>query len=200
MPRLRVGIGDDGGVDLGGPVAGRDRLWLEIGFGAGEHLAWQAERNPDVTVIGAEIWRDGIASLLSRIDRAGLGNVRILDRDAVLLLTSLEPASLERIFVLFPDPWPKARHRKRRLVNPASAALLADLLADGGEVRLATDIADYARAMLLALRGRPELDWRARSARDWRQRPCDWPETRYEARARREGRTPLFLTFVRRPR
>ncbi len=193
---MRVVIRGDGTVDLGA----RDRLWLEIGFGSGEHLAWQAERNRDVTLIGAEIWHDGVANLLTRIERMGLDNVRILDGDAVPLLMSLEPASLERILVLFPDPWPKARHRKRRLVNPQTAALFGELLADGGELRLATDIEDYARAMLLALRGQSELEWSARRPLDWRQRPLDWPETRYEAKARREGRTPLFLRFVRRPR
>ena len=193
---MRVIIRGDGTVNLG--ECGR--LWLEIGFGAGEHLAWQAERNPDVTLIGAEIWHDGIANLLGRIERLGLDNVRILDGDATPLLMSLEPASLERILVLFPDPWPKARHRKRRFVNPQTAALFGELLADGGELRLATDIGDYARAMLLALRGRSELEWSARRPQDWRQRPQDWPETRYEAKARREGRTPLFLTFIRRPR
>ena len=130
----------------------------------------------------------------------GLDNVRILDGDTVPLLMSLESASLERIHVLFPDPWPKARHRKRRLVNPQTAALFGQLLADGGELRLATDIEDYARAMLLALRGRSELEWSARRPQDWRQRPLDWPETRYEAKAKREGRTPLFLRFVRRSR
>ncbi len=188
LPRLRAVPG------------GGARLWFEIGFGAGEHLAWQAERNPDVILIGAEVWKDGVANLLSRIDRQGLDNVRIVDGDARDALAALAPASLERIFVLFPDPWPKARHRKRRLVNAETARLFADLLADGGEIRLATDIADYARDMLLALGRRDELEWRARRPQDWRRRPADWPETRYEAKARREGRQPFFLSFVRRPR
>ena len=96
--------------------------------------------------------------------------------------------ALERIFVLFPDPWPKTRHHKRRIVNAASAAEFARLLQPGGELRLATDDMDYARAMLLALRGRPELRWQARRAPDWRDRPPDWPMTRYEGKARAAGR------------
>ncbi len=189
MPGLRVVIGEDGKPDHGGG----ERLWLEIGFGGGEHLAWQAERHPAVTLIGAEVWLNGVANLLDRVERHGLANVRIFDTDVTVLLEALPPACLERIFVLFPDPWPKARHRKRRLVNQAVVARFSDLLVDGGELRLATDIEDYALDMKQALEGSMDLKWSCR-------RPTDWPATRYEAKARAAGREPVFFTGVRQHR
>lgn len=189
LPDLRVLIGEDGKPDhkLG------ERLWLEIGFGGGEHLAWQAERHPEITLIGAEVWLNGVANLLDLVERQGLANVRIFDADVTVLLEALPPACLERIFVLFPDPWPKARHRKRRFINQASVARLSGLLVDGGELRLATDIEDYALDMELALKGGQDLQWSHR-------RPSDWPTTRYEAKARAQGREPVFFTAMRRHR
>ena len=200
LPALRPATGSDGTLDLKGPLPGLCRLWLEIGFGAGEHLAWQAERHPGIWMLGAEPYRAGVAALLARIEERGLANVRIFDGDARALLDALPEASLERIFVLFPDPWPKTRHRKRRLVDGAMAARFAALLTDGGQLRLASDVGEHVRWLLAALRGCPQLAWTARRPGDWRQRPPDWPATRYEAKARSEGRRPVFLSFVRRPR
>ena len=200
LPALRPAPGGDGVLDLKGPLPGRCRLWLEIGFGAGEHLAWQAERHPGIWMLGAEPYRAGVAALLARIEERGLANVRIFDGDARALLAALPEASLERIFVLFPDPWPKTRHRKRRLVDGAMAARFAALLTDGGQLRLASDVEEHVRWLLAALRGCPQLAWTARRPGDWRRRPADWPATRYEAKARRAGRRPVFLSFVRRPR
>ena len=197
LPRLRPDIAGDGPVDLKAPSG---RLWLEIGFGSGEHLAWQASRNRDVTVIGAEPYIRGVAALLARVHDDALDNVRIVDGDVRPLLGALAPASLERVFVLFPDPWPKVRHHKRRIVNAGSVARFAELLVDGGELRLATDIMPYARWMLAALHMCPALAWTARRPADWRQRPDDWPPTRYETKARQAGRAPVFLSFTRRPR
>ncbi len=185
MPELRCVIDGDGKP--------QQPLWLEVGFGGGEHLAWQAERHPEVTLIGAEVWLNGVANLLSLVERHGLANVRILDADVNLLLEALQPACLERIFVLFPDPWPKARHRKRRFINQASMARLSGLLADGGELRLATDIEDYALDMRQALESCHDLEWS-------HDRPSDWPLTRYEAKARAAGREPVFFSAVRRHR
>ncbi|MBN33949.1 MAG: tRNA (guanosine(46)-N7)-methyltransferase TrmB [Rhodospirillaceae bacterium] len=200
LPLLRPVVAADGTVDLKGVEPARDRLWLEVGFGGGEHLAWQAEHHPDVTVIGAEPFLNGVASLLAHVDDSGLGNVRIIDGDVRPLLDALPPTSLERIFVLFPDPWPKARHHKRRIVNHWSANRFADLLVDGGELRLATDIMDYARWMMAAVWPHPDLTWTARRPGDWRSRTRDWPGTRYEAKAIEAGRTPVFLTFRRKAR
>ena len=200
LPGLRPAIRTDGRVDLKGPVGGHDRLWLELGFGGGEHLVWQAAHNPDVTVIGAEPYLNGVTSLLAAVEEHRLGNVRIIDDDVRPFLEGLPAACLERIFVLFPDPWPKARHHKRRIVNPWSVDRFADLLVDGGQLRLATDIMDYARWMMTAVWPHPAFAWTARRPGDWRDRPADWPGTRYEAKAGKAGRTPVFMSFVRKPR
>ncbi len=173
-------------------------VWLEIGFGGGEHLAHHAARHPDVGFIGVEPYLTGVAKLLGRIEREGLRNVRILVEDARLLLPLLPDASIARLFVLFPDPWPKKRHHKRRIVNRQTVAEFARILAPGGEARFATDDPGYARWMLEALLGEPRFEWTAETARDWRRRPAeDWPETRYEAKARAQGRCPVYLRFRR---
>jgi tRNA (guanine-N7-)-methyltransferase len=177
---------------------GTRRLWLEVGFGAGEHLAWQAAHHPDVTHLGVEPYLNGVAALLARLEAANLANVRICVDDARLVLAALPDASLERLHVLFPDPWPKRRHHKRRIVNADTVRHMARTLAPGGELRLASDDSDYVTWMLAVLRREPRLVWRARRAADWRERPADWPATRYEEKARAEGRIPVFLRFTRR--
>jgi tRNA (guanine-N7-)-methyltransferase len=174
-------------------------VWLEIGFGAGEHLAAQAERHPDIGFIGSEVFEDGIVRLLGEVKRRGLGNVRLFTEDARLLLAALPPASISRVFVLFPDPWPKRRHHKRRLIAPATLDLLASAMEDRGELRLATDDRGYLAWMLDHLTTHPDFHWLARRPADWRERPPDWPATRYEQKARAAGRSPAFLRFCRRP-
>jgi tRNA (guanine-N7-)-methyltransferase len=178
----------------------RETVWLEIGFGGGEHLAWQAAANPEVGLIGVEPYLDGVARLLRRIEADGLGNIRLFVDDARLLLDRLPDASLERIFVLFADPWPKKRHWKRRIINARTVARFADLLEDAGELRVATDDPGYRRWILAHLLAEPRLDWQVSGPRDWRERPADWPPTRYEEKALAAGRRPVFLRFRRRPR
>ena len=178
---------------------GRRPLWLEIGFGAGEHLAAQAAAHPEIGLIGCEPYVAGVASLVARAERDGLANLRVVVDDARLLLRALPERCLERIFVLFPDPWPKTRHHKRRIVNPATVAEFARLLAPGGELRLATDDMGYARAMLLALGGQPGLIWLAERPADWRVRPGDAPPTRYEQKALAAGRACVYLRHRRGP-
>jgi len=173
-------------------------LWLEIGFGGGEHLAAQADAHPDVGIIGCEPFVNGVVKLLDAVSTRGLTNVRVHDDDARTVLSWLPPASIDRCFILYPDPWPKKRHQKRRLVNEDTLGLVARAMQPGGTLLLATDIADYVRSMLLAVRAVPDLDWTARGADDWRTPPSGWPGTRYEAKALREGRRPHYLTFVRR--
>jgi tRNA (guanine-N7-)-methyltransferase len=173
-------------------------IWLEIGFGAGDHLAWQAQRNPRVGFLGCEPFVEGVANLLSRIERDGLRNIRILDDDARLLLDSLAPESLDRVFILFPDPWPKTRHHKRRIVTTETLDRLARAMRPGAELRLATDHADYAAWMLAHATDHPAFAWTARRAADWRDPPADWPGTRYEAKAARQGRRACHLHFRRR--
>ena len=172
-------------------------VWLEIGFGGGEHLAAQATAHPDVGFLGAEPFLNGVAKLLRAVDDEGLRNVRVLMDDARLLVKALPDAAIERAFVLFPDPWPKLRHHKRRIVNPETVADLARVIRPGGELRLATDDPDYVRWMLAALVAEPRFAWTAERAADWREPPADWVPTRYEAKARAAGRQPVFLNFRR---
>jgi tRNA (guanine-N7-)-methyltransferase len=173
------------------------RLWLEIGFGAGEHLAWQAAAHPEVLLVGAEVYRNGIAALLGQIEARGLANIRIWPEDARDLLDRLPSKALERVFLLFPDPWPKARHAARRFVGPANLAVLARVMAPGAELRVATDDPVYLGWILDHLPVHPDFRWRAQGPADWR-RPEDGPATRYEQKALREGRRPAYLTFERR--
>jgi tRNA (guanine-N7-)-methyltransferase len=172
-------------------------VWLEIGFGSGEHLTWQAGHHPDIGCIGCEPFINGVASLLGKIDNAALKTVRIHDGDAREVLDWLPKASIGRAFVLFPDPWPKKRHLKRRLLSPETVAQLGRVLRPGGELRFATDSSDYAGQALRALLGTGAFQWMAESAKDWRERPPDWPETRYERKALADGRKPAYLSFRR---
>ncbi len=176
------------------PVA---QVWLEIGFGGGEHLVAQARANPNVGLIGCEPFEEGVVKVLTLIETEGLANIRLHPDDVRPLLRWLPERSLDRAFILFPDPWPKARHRKRRLVATPLLDQLARALKPGAELRLATDIGDYARTMLAALMRHPSFRWTATRASDWRVRPADWPPTRYEAKALREGRRSTYLKFVR---
>jgi tRNA (guanine-N7-)-methyltransferase len=146
------------------------------------------------------VFENGVARLLGEIDRRGLGNIRLFTDDARLLLDALEPASVGRVFILFPDPWPKQRHHKRRLVAPPTLERLAEIMPEESELRLATDDPDYLAWMIEHVTAHPGFVWLARRPADWRERPSDWPPTRYEAKAVAAGRTPVFLRFARRLR
>jgi len=174
--------------------------WLEIGFGGGEHLAHMAATNPDVGIIGCEPFINGVASLLSHIEDNDLSNVRIWDDDARDLLPVLPDAGFEKLFLLHPDPWPKARHHKRRFINPENLETVARLLADGGEFRFAHDHMDYIRWTLAHTNTFDKLEWAAEGPADWRERPADGIETRYERKARKRGEPIVFLNFERVPR
>lgn len=180
--------------DAAEPLAGE--TWLEIGFGGGEHLAEQAARHPHVRLIGAEPFLNGVASALRHIDERALRNVRLHQGDAREVLGHLPDASLTRIFILFPDPWPKARHHKRRLVQPETVAEFARALKPGGRLRFATDVADYANRALATLLSSPHFRWSAERADDWRVPPPDHVTTRYEAK-RLGDCAPVFLDFER---
>jgi tRNA (guanine-N7-)-methyltransferase len=201
LPQLAISLPENGSLDPARLFATAPReVWLEIGFGGGEHLATLAERHPEIGFIGCEVFENGIAKLLGEIERRGLGNIRIHADDARALLAMLAPRSIGRVFILFPDPWPKARHHKRRLIAPATLDRLADIMADGAELRLATDDPGYLAWMLEHVTVHSAFSWTARRPADWRERPPDWPPTRYEEKARRAGRTPAFLRFERRLR
>ena len=175
-------------------------VWLEIGFGGGEHLSAQASAHPEIGFIGCEPFLNGVASLLAEIQRRGLGNVRLHPADARPLLEALAPASIGRIFALFPDPWPKKRHHKRRLIQPETLDLMARVMTDGAELRLATDHPDYAGSMLAALATHSAFTGPEGDPNDFAGRPEDWPPTRYEAKALRRGVSCLYFVFQRRPR
>ncbi len=174
-----------------------DEIWLEVGFGGGEHLAWQAAQNPGAGLIGAEPFINGVAKLLVHIDDQKLQNVRVHHGDVRPLLEALPDGALSKLFVLHPDPWPKKRHHKRRMISPWFFNEAARILRSGGELRVASDIRDYIRWTLMHAQNAPAFEWRAQCAADWRTRPGDWPQTRYEAKSLREGRTPAYLVFRR---
>jgi tRNA (guanine-N7-)-methyltransferase len=198
LPRVAISLAEPAPADLrrlfAPPV---EEVWLEIGFGGGEHLLWQARNNPGVGLIGCEPFEDGVVKVLSAIERERLPNIRLLADDTRPLLRWLPQAAIWRAFILFPDPWPKKRHHKRRLVSAATLRELARVMRPGAELRLATDIGDYASWMLQAAQVQPALRWHASSPRDWRERTADWPPTRYEQKARGAGRRCYYFRFRR---
>jgi len=185
-------------IDLPALKPDATEVWLEIGFGGGEHLAAQASRRADVLALGAEPFLNGVASALRHIEAASLTNVRLHAGDARDLLAALPAASLDRVFILFPDPWPKLRHHKRRLIQPDVVAELARVLKRGGRLRFATDWANYADWTLERLITAPELAWTAQKADDWRLAPADHAPTRYEAKKLGDI-APVYFEFERTP-
>jgi tRNA (guanine-N7-)-methyltransferase len=236
LPQLALQLepGRDPAAYFSRSVAG---VWLEIGFGGGEHLLWQAENHPDIGLIGAEPYVSGVAKLLSKLapssaspgfssgsplpprvgEKSGpsgephsspahggasrqadiLGRLRLYAEDAREIVAALPAASLERLFILFPDPWPKTRHHKRRLIQTEMLDEFARVLKPGAELRFATDDRSYLLWALERLIAHPAFAWTAEGPADWRVRPKDWPRTRYEAKAMRQGRRCTYLRFVR---
>ena len=188
------------------------KIYLEIGFGSGDHLAGQAGRHPEIGFIGAEVFQNGIANLLSLLTGIKEGknlpeqitllpgrrdNIRIFDDDIRLLFSRLPDASVDRIFLLFPDPWPKKRHASRRFVNQDNLRELARILKKGGILRIATDHPVYKTWTLRQMHACPDFRWTATCGRDWKQEPADWIKTKYQQKALSEGRRPVFLDYER---
>jgi len=194
IPELRIDPSAVPGASFSHPV---EAVRLEIGFGGGEHLAAQARGNPDIGFIGCEAYRNGLAKLVAVIEAEQLRNIRLWDGDATDLLPALPQASIDGVDLLYPDPWPKRRQRKRRIVSDEFLAALARVLRPHGLFRFATDIDDYAGWTLARVLRSPDFVWEARRPSDWREPWAGWPGTRYEAKALREGRRPSYLTFRR---
>src|SRR5688500_4648972 len=177
---------------------GDDRpLHLEIGFGSGEHLAYRADLLPDHGFIGCEPFLNGVVGALQHVRDGRLANVRLHMGDALDIFERLPDASLRFVYLLHPDPWPKARHAKRRMVNRGPLDLIAAKLEPGGEFRLGTDDPVYCRWAMMVMGGRRDFEWLAESASDFLTRPGGWPETRYEAKARRHGHEVWYLRYRR---
>lgn len=206
LPKLLISLPPQGGGQEGGiitpssnyapsltlPLQGRE-LWLEIGFGSGEHLALQAKLHPEIGMIGCEPYINGLSKLLQVIFVDKLDNIRLHQGDARDIIDLLPDKSIARVFILFPDPWPKSRHHKRRLINHELLKQLARIMKPGGKLLIATDHEDYLTWILERVLTQTDFVWTAKTKRDWEQPPADWVTTKYQAKALREGRIPHWI-------
>ncbi|KTT72456.1 tRNA (guanine(46)-N(7))-methyltransferase TrmB [Sphingomonas endophytica] len=193
----RIAVPEEGPLDAA-RLFGDDRpLQVEIGFGAGEHLAGQASAAPGTGFIGCEPFLNGVVGALGHVRDGALDNVRIHMGDALEVVERLPDASLERVYLLHPDPWPKARHAKRRMMNHGPLDLIARKLKPGAEFRLGTDDPTYCRWSMMVMNQRRDFAWQARTPQDFLERPADWPETRYERKARRQGHEVWYFRYIR---
>jgi tRNA (guanine-N7-)-methyltransferase len=197
LPRIAIDTAKPAPPYLRALFAQVDDVRLEIGFGGAEHLIAQAKANPRIGFIGSDGFVNAIAKALVAIEADKLENLRLHHGDASALIDWLPDASLARIDLLYPDPWPKRRHWKRRFIQDETLARLARILKRGGEMRFATDIADYAAYALARVLRSQDFEWTAERVDDWRRPWADFSGTRYEAKARREGRVPAYFTFRR---
>jgi len=197
LPRVALDLAGPAPADLRALFEGVDRIRLEIGFGGAEHLIDQAQANPRTGFIGSDAFVNGVAKALAAIEAHKLQNIRLHHGDASELLDWLPAAALSRIDLLYPDPWPKRRHWKRRFIQDESLQRLARILEAGGDLRFATDIPDYAAYVLARVLRSQDLVWTAEAAGDWRKPWAGFPGTRYEAKAKREGRVPAYFIFRR---
>jgi tRNA (guanine-N7-)-methyltransferase len=193
----RISVADTGPLDAHTLFGADLPLQLEIGFGAGEHLAGQAAAHPGTGFIGCEPFLNGVVGALSHVRDGELGNVRLYMGDALDVVERLPDASLERVYLLHPDPWRKARHAKRRMVNHGPLDLIAAKLKPGAEFRLGTDDPTYCRWAMMVMNQRRDFVWQAKTPADFLTRPDDWPETRYERKARRQGHEVWYFRYLR---
>lgn len=208
LPQIRISPNTEISQNMfGAPV---QKVYLEIGFGNGEHLAGQALKNPEVGFIGAEVFQNGVANLLSLITGIKIkdelpetvtltpervDNIRVFDDDMRLLFARIPDNFLDKVFVLFPDPWPKKRHASRRFINPDNLREIARCLKTGGILRVATDHKVYKHWTLHQMHDCPCFRWTAQCGNDWKHEPADWVQTKYQRKALREGRRPVFLDY-----
>ena len=194
LPAIEV---PEGPLDSDRLFGDRRPLHFEIGFGSGEHLAYRADLLPDHGFIGCEPFLNGVVGALGHVRDRHLANVRLHMGDALDVLERLPDGSLRFVYLLHPDPWPKARHAKRRMVNPGPLDLISAKMEPGGEFRLGTDDPVYCRWAMMVMGGRSDFEWLAESAKHFLERPGGWPETRYEAKARRQGREVWYFRYRR---
>ncbi|MDT9600965.1 tRNA (guanine(46)-N(7))-methyltransferase TrmB [Sphingosinicella rhizophila] len=192
-----IAVPDKGPIDAARLFGSERPLHFEIGFGSGEHLAYRADLLPDHGFIGCEPFLNGVVGALQHVRDRHLANVRLHMGDALDVLERLPDASLRFVYLLHPDPWPKARHAKRRMVNDGPLDLIAAKLQPGGEFRLGTDDPVYCRWAMMIMNRRRDFEWLAESAKDFLVRPGGWPETRYEAKARRKGHEVWYFRYRR---
>ncbi len=193
----RVAVPETGVLDAGVLFGDERRIEFEIGFGSGEHLAAQAEARPESGFIGCEPFLNGVVGALGHVRDRGLSNVRLHMGDALTVLERLPDASLDRLYLLHPDPWPKARHAKRRMVNDGPLDLIAAKLKPDAEFRLGTDDPTYCRWSMMVMNRRRDFRWLAGTPHDFLTRPDDWPETRYERKARARGHEVWYFRYRR---
>ena len=192
-----IAVPDEGEVSAERLFGDARPLHFEIGFGAGEHLAYRADLLPDHGFIGCEPFLNGVATMLGHVRDRHLANVRLHMGDALEVMDRVPDSCLRFVYLLHPDPWPKARHAKRRMINHGPLDLIAAKMEPGGEFRLGTDDPTYCRWAMMIMNQRRDFEWLAESARDFLTRPGGWPETRYEAKARREGREVWYFRYRR---
>jgi tRNA (guanine-N7-)-methyltransferase len=192
-----IAVPETGPIDAARLFGDARPLHFEIGFGSGEHLAYRADLLPDHGFIGCEPFLNGVVGALQHVRDSHLANVRLHMGDALDVLERVPDASLRFVYLLHPDPWPKARHAKRRMVNPGPLDLIAAKLEPGGELRLGTDDPVYCRWAMMVMGRRRDFEWLAESASDFLTRPGGWPETRYEAKARRKGHEVWYFRYRR---
>lgn len=195
LPKLQPVFSGPGSLDPASLFESADEIWLEIGFGGGEHVSGQAEANPQIGILASEVFLEGIAKLLGQIDDQGLSNVRVWPEDGRELVEGLTDNSIDRAFILFPDPWPKARHQKRRIIQPDFLDALARIVKPGGRVRFATDVRSYADEALERFLAHPAFSWTATGADDWRDVPADHIQTRYQMKKLGDV-DPVYYDFI----
>ncbi len=195
LPNLNIPVGAPGALDPNSLFDDAGEIWLEIGFGGGEHVSGQASANPKAGLLASEVFFEGIAKLLGQIEDARLSNIRLWPDDARELVDGLAANSVDRAFILFPDPWPKARHQKRRIIQPDFLEALARVMKPGGQVRFATDVRSYADEALERFLAHPAFDWTARRVEDWRNAPSDHIQTRYQLKKLGDI-DPVYYNFI----
>ncbi len=198
LPKVSLNLEETNSIDPQQLFSSKIKeIWLEIGFGNGEHIVWQLSNNENIGILACETYHRGIAQLLNSLDQKYMGQIKIIPYHATSFLELLQKNSISRAFVLYSDPWPKSRHSKRRVINSYNLDLLAEVLIDHGELRVATDHSSYKRWVLRHLIYHPKFEWTAVSPDDFNIRPEDWPQTKYEKKALLQNRIPMYLSLKR---